>query len=449
MRRLALILWMTAWGVLVSSRADVLQGEPEWKIDFGEPVVGHPVLIGKVEATTGILVTLRSGKVVVINPAGEKRQTIALDLPCETPGVAGNLRDDGIHSIVAVDVRGSVYCFNERGDRLWKFPRAVKSGEFRLPVLADLDGDGKLEILVTDSYGTLQALDAMGRLRLEIVATQYRFGVPAVGDVTGDGRPEIIFGTEAGEVYCLDVSGEVIWSTTLNGCFGRAVPLIADTDKNGKHEVFFPTAFNNARPGLFALEAATGKFLWKAPSLLQSYRSTVVADLDGDGKNEILFGDKNSSLFCVDPGGQRLWSTQLPGRGIFFAPAVADLDGSGSGTVFAIVRNAGSNGKSLYAVDAKGQILDAFSLPGGGASSPALCRFTGQPELRLLALSGGGQLLCYRTDQKSAGAKILWPGIRNDLANSGFVQSSHPQPPRATLRDVRSVVPAVRRLWMG
>ena len=69
--------------------------------------------------------------------------------------------------------------------------------------MADLDADGKLEILVTDSDGNLQALDASGRLTLEITATTYRAGVPAVGDVNGDGKPEIIFGTEAGQVYCL------------------------------------------------------------------------------------------------------------------------------------------------------------------------------------------------------------------------------------------------------
>ena len=201
--------------------------------------------------------------------------------------------------------------------------------------------------------------------------------------------------------------------------------MIADADGDGAYEVFFPTAFNNAKPGLFALDARTGRFLWKAPSILQSYRSTVVADLNGDGQNEILFGDKNSSLFCLDANGNQRWSTPLSGRGIFFAPAVADLDGSGAATLFVVVRGSGSNGKSLYALDAHGQTLDAVALPGGGASSPLLCRFTGQSALSLLVLSGGGQLMCYQPEQKPGGTpKILWPGIRNDLENSGYVKST-------------------------
>lgn len=440
---IACLVWLVGAG---GASAGVFGDKPDWQIDFGEAAVGHPVPLGSTDATKGILVTLRAGKVIWINPTGEKVRTLALDLPCETPAVAGDLLGQGIPSIVAVDVRGSVYCFDERGERHWKFPRAVKSGEFRLPVLADLDGDGKSEVIVTDAYGHLQALDAAGRLRLEVAATRYRVGVPAVGDVTDDGQPEIIFGTDAGEVYCLNALGEVVWSRLLDACFGRALPLIVDADKDGGYEVYFPTAFNNVHPGLFALDAQTGKRLWKAPSVLQSYRSTVMTDLDGNGRNEILFGDKNSSLFCVDAKGRQRWTTQLSGRGIFFAPAVADLQGKGAGTIFAVVRGAGSDGKSLYALDAQGQTLDALALPGGGGSSPVLCRFAGRADVSLLALSGGGQLLCYRPEQSAGGAGILWPGIRNDLANSGFVRSAKPRREKIKASKAKPVIASTRRL---
>jgi outer membrane protein assembly factor BamB len=353
-----------------------------------------------------------------------------LDLPVETPAVAADLDGNGRLSIVAVDVFGSLYCFDEQGKRQWKYPRAVKSGEYRLPVLADLDGDGRLEIIVVDSRGAMQVVDGQGRLRLEITATQYRLSVPAIGDVMGDGKPELIFGTEGGEIYCINGLGDVLWAAVADGCFGRALPLIADADQNGIYEVYFPTAFNNAHPGLFALDARTGQPLWKAASMLQSYRSTVVADLDGNGRNEILFGDKNSSLFCLDDHGQQRWTVQLPGRGIFFAPAIAALEGDGQATSFVVVRAAGGNGKSLYALDAEGRILDELALPGGGGGSPVLCRFQGSSEISLAVVSAGGKLLCYRLKQNPA-ARILWPGTRNDAVNSGFIKSDRPAPPRA------------------
>jgi outer membrane protein assembly factor BamB len=429
--------------------AAIFPANPEWSIDFGGEAIGYPAHFGAIEATRGVLISLHSGQVVLVGPQGERLLGMKLDLPMETPAVAADLRANGSLSIVAVDAAGSVYCFNAKGERQWKFARAVKSGEFRLPVFADLDGDGRREIIVTDSRGGLQVLDLNGGLRLQINATKYRLSVPAIGDIDGDGKPELIFGTEGGEVYCVSSGGELVWSTVLDGCFGRALPLIADTDQDGNYEIFFPTAFNNAHPGLFALDASTGRQSWKAPSVLQSYRSTVVADLDDNAQNEILFGDKNSSLFCLDDGGRQRWRTQLPGRGIFFSPAVAILRAHGPSTAFVVVRGAGDNGKSLYAIGSAGQVLDALSLPGGGGASPILCRFQNRTDLSLLALSANGRLLCYKPQQDPAGARILWPGIRNDVFNTGFVKSSKPMLRKSAQVNLHSNVAPVNKNALG
>jgi hypothetical protein len=423
------------------------EGKPEWTVEFGGGASGQPVSFGDAEGARGLLVAEPAGRITLISPQGEKRLSMTLDYRLETQAVAADLHGHGKLSVVAVDERGSIYCFDEAGQRQWKFGRCGKSGEIRLPVVADLDGDGRKEILVPDSQGHLDVLDADGKLRLEITATKYRVGVPAVGDVNGDGKAEIIFGTDAGEVYCVSGQGELQWATTLDACFGRALPLIADAGRDGNYQVYFPTAFNSAHPGLFALEAATGRQLWQAPSVLQSYRSTVVADLEGDGRNEILFGDKNSSLFCLDSGGRQRWTRQLDGRGIFFAPAVAALQGNGASTILAVVRGAGSTGKSLYALDATGKVVDSVALPGGGGASPVLCRFQGQPDLRLSIISGSSRLLCYRLEQKAAASKILWPGVRNDAQNSGFIKSAMaaggrrpgPKPPEVAAIKKRAV----------
>ena len=170
---------------------------------------------------------------------------------------------------------------------------------------------------------------------------------------------------------------------------------------------------------------------------------------DGDGRNEILFGDKNSSLFCLGARGRQRWTTQLPGRGIFFAPAVADLLGNGTSTSFVVVRNAGSTGKSLYALDATGNVLDDLALPGGGGCSPILCRFEGRSDVSLVVLSGSGQLQCHRLEQKSAAARILWPGVRNDSLNSGFIKSAKPAKHGNPLPTTAVKIPVSRKQALG
>ena len=127
----------------------------------------------------------------------------------------------------------------------------------RLPVLADLDGDGNLNIVLTDSRGHLYSLDGNGRPKFEVTATGYRVGTPSIGDVNGDGKPEIVFGTDDGDVYALDSRGGLLWSTKLDGRFGRSLPLVADTGHDGKYSVFMPTSFSARGDGLFALDAAS------------------------------------------------------------------------------------------------------------------------------------------------------------------------------------------------
>jgi len=393
----------------------------EWAVELGAAAVGPPAQFPNADAAEAVAVALVTGKIVLLDSNGRVIRTLELDLPTESPVVVGNLQEDGSAAIVAADVAGSVYCFRPDGRRLWKFTRRSHARAYRIPVVADVDGDGKPEVIMTDLRGHLYCLNRNGRLMLEVTAGSYRVGTPSVGDVNGDGRAEIIFGTDHGDVYSINARGELLWATRLEGRFGRSLPLLADTGRDGRYDLYLPSSFVSAKPGLIALDALTGTVLWKAPSVLQSYRSTVAADLDGDGQTEILFSDKNTRIYCVDSRGRQRWSTQVDGQGSFYAPAVADL-GGGRRWIFQVIRGAGVNGKSLYVLDSAGKLVEALPLPGGGGASPGLFRFRGDASLRLLAASGD-RLVSFSLPQDPAAAKIVWPGLRNDSGGSGFVSS--------------------------
>ncbi len=396
----------------------------EWTYEAREGIVGQPVPVPDAKAARAVLVTLGSGKVHLVDPAGRLLREFLLDEGAIAPALAADLSADGRTEIIALDSWGSVYCFAEDGTRLWKYARESNEGSYRQPVLADVDGNKTLEILVTDSRGRLLVLDAAGRVKLELHVTNYRLSPPAVADLDGDGTAEIIFGTEDKEVYCFDARGELRWVSTADGRFGRTLPLIADLDTDGRYEVYLSSAFVQARPGVFAFDAHDGRPLWKADTKLQSYHSMAAVDLDGDRRLELLFGDKNTSLFAAKAGGAALWSVQLGGRGLFFAPAVARLDAANAAVILAVVRGAGPEGNSLYAIDAAGKTLQGVALPGGGTASPALVRFGQSGELKLLAVGGAGKLLCFRLRQDTTRAQILWAGLRNDANLSGFLPSA-------------------------
>lgn len=392
----------------------------QWAADLGGAVAGPPVPIGPIQAAEGVVMALRSGKIVVFDSTGKQIAEMHLDLEAGSAPVIS----DG--EIFAADVSGSVYCFTREGRRVWKDSRNDRfGGGYNYPVAADLDGDGKAEVILTTERGNLYALDRSGRVRFEIHATNFRLSTPAIGDINSDGLPEIVFADDDGGVYCVNSRGRTLWIDHLyHGRFGRSLPLIADADGDGRYEVYVPVNSSDLGPGLYALDAATGKVLWRAASEMQTYGSTVVADLGQDGRNEILFGDKNTRVYALDPGGRKLWDTQVGGRGIFRAAAVAALSGSGPATIFQVVRDAGADGRSLYALDPSGKILDSMALTGGGIFSPLVCKFRGESDVSLLIAGAKGRLASYRPPQQSGRAKILWAGTRNDAAFSGFVRSA-------------------------
>jgi len=72
-------------------------------------------------------------------------------------------------------------------------------------IAADLDADGRTEVLFGCDNGKLHALGERGgkpRL-LWSVALGRRVGEPILADLDGDGRPEILVAAEDGKLYGL------------------------------------------------------------------------------------------------------------------------------------------------------------------------------------------------------------------------------------------------------
>ncbi len=136
------------------------------------------------------------------------------------------------------------------------------------PVVADLDLDGNMEILFASYDGKVHcfSLDGTEHGAWPFAVTPTRGGGvmnmptrPAVGDLNGDGIPEIVIATypnhsstERGMLYILDYSGKVLaqrqlepyWGTNgrtaaYNGSQGD--PVIADVDNDGRNEIIVTT----------------------------------------------------------------------------------------------------------------------------------------------------------------------------------------------------------------
>lgn len=176
-------------------------------------------------------------------------------------------------------------------------------------------------------------------------------------DVNGDGRPDLLLGSAAvangytvgttadtnSYIYALDAAdGRELWRTHTGGMYSRTYVRLANLDGTGPkqliamvtapHENALPQqATNEGR--LLLLNPADGspRATYRAGAAIISWD---IADLDGDGREEILVTDPRGQLHVVHLRDGRLEVGQLkrlaPSRydgARMQIDAVADLDG--------------------------------------------------------------------------------------------------------------------------
>jgi len=216
-------------------------------------------------------------------------------------------------------------------------------------IVADVNNDGKMDYLVTVP-GHLAVYDNGGKklwlkkTNISVGGSSESEGLPghngpgvAAGDVDGDGKCEIVFLTKDSVLHILDgATGKEQASATSpypEDAAGWEVAMIADfRGTRGDRDILLQaTNKTGYRMGRFLAAYAMdkllsgGKPLWQTDDFLCcAHNSARLADIDGDGRDEVL----GATIFSAEG---KLLAQAVPGRWHMDSLFVADVRPEKSG----------------------------------------------------------------------------------------------------------------------
>lgn len=195
------------------------------------------------------------------------------DITYARPAI-GDMNGDGVPDIMLVGYRYGVCAYQNTGtntlpvwthNAAWDVPSGTGtpptlSGKFNAPALADLDGDGKLDVMVGQFTGT----------------TVYAYKNT---------------GTTTAPVWTYTPA----WNYVDSAGLSQVLPRLVDINGDGKYDLMFGnsagtvTAVQNT--GTSSQPAWTRNSAWDVPQVAGTYSSPAFGDYNGDGRMDLFVGD--------------------------------------------------------------------------------------------------------------------------------------------------------------
>lgn len=220
------------------------------------------------------------------------------------------LQNDGTNAIIYGAVDKHLYAWRYDGTSLPGFPVHLAASVSASAAVGSLDGPaGPLSIVVPAECDSIYVFGVNGARRSGFpvscsMGDTYRNPSPALADMNGDGCLDIVQASTAGGLYVWDHHGAIVppWNnvrySTLTSWSTEASPVVADINGDGHPDIVMV----DQNGQLTAFSGADASLLPGFPIMFagEGAGTPALCDCDSDGKSEIVANGLDLNVYMWD-----------------------------------------------------------------------------------------------------------------------------------------------------
>ena len=253
-----------------------------------------------------------------------------------------DLDSDGTKETVVATGAGHILALDAAGHQRWQTNIGA-----RITTLAaiTLPGDASQSVIYGAAPNLLGLIGPDGKKLKEINIPQYR-GIASepqnltVADLDGNGIPSIVVGAKSWQYLAYSPELELQWSNVIYA-HSATVAEVADLDADGTKETVAGNAY-------FCLNIinSNGKRRLRAGRFGPEQSAVTSADLNDDGRREVILGTDGGDVLAFDLDGKQLWQRNVGDRVTSLVP----MNTEGTTTIIAA-----SDSGYVWAFDGNGK----------------------------------------------------------------------------------------------